>query len=81
MIQAIGDNIIVKAMREEKKTKILTLDNDKPDYYEVISVGDDVKHILKGDHVLSMYIPTKILYHEDLYVIQEARIYGKKIIN
>jgi len=81
MIQALGENIIVKAMKEPKKTTILTLDNEKPDYFEVISVGKNVKDIFVGDHVLTLFTFNKVPYHDDLYVTQQERIYGKKILD
>jgi hypothetical protein len=78
MIQAYGTNIIVKAVKEEKKNKILLLEDDKPNCFEVISMVEDVKGVYLGDYIYSFFRFEKIPSEEELYVIDQERIYAKK---
>ena len=79
MIQAIGKNVIVKAVKEEKKAVIITLKDEKPTHFEVVSVGEDVKIIKKGDKVLlSPYGGTEITHNEEkLIVVSIDNVYAK----
>lgn len=53
MIQAVGKNIVVKAIKEDKKTGILIPNQtEKTLYWLVLSVGDEVENIKVNDHVL-----------------------------
>jgi len=51
MLQAIGKYVILKAIYEKKQTIILTAKDPDPMYYEVISVGDEVKGLYPGDQL------------------------------
>ncbi len=51
MIQAYGKFIIVKPVKVEKKELILTTKEPEVLFWEVTSVGEDVKGIVKGDNV------------------------------
>ena len=67
MLQAIGKHVIVKAVYEEKKGNqplILTTKEPLPTHYEVMSVGEDVDSIQKGDKIPYPQYTNPLAEHE-----------------
>ena len=82
MLQAVGKNIILKAVSLKRKSGIITLTEDKADHYEVISVGNKVEGINEGDCVLlaKFGILCEVADGDDKFVLSnEDAIYAKKI--
>lgn len=81
MIQAIGKNIICKAVLPEQKNLILTTVEPKPLFYEVVSIGSDVKEVYIGDKLpYPQYAQQTFKDEEEIYhVFSIENIYAKKI--
>jgi co-chaperonin GroES (HSP10) len=80
MLQALGKNILVKPIEEEKKEKvILFLNEKKPSCYRVLSVGDDIKNISVDDTIfIHSYGMHEIYYeNEKLFIVQMDNVYAK----
>lgn len=71
MIEAVGENVIVKAIYPEKgKTLVLTSMDDKPICWEIVSRGDDVKCVYVGDKVfMAPYGMQEINYQSNKYYV------------
>ncbi len=83
MIEAVGKTIIVKPIYQEKKsTVILTNAEDNPIAWEIVSIGDQVKGVKKGDNILlAPYSLQQIEYKkEKLFVCQIENIYAKNVM-
>lgn len=52
MIEAYGKNVLVKAVFPVTEKKIITLQDEKPTHYEVISVGYLVDHMRVGEKLI-----------------------------
>lgn len=76
MIEAIGKNVILKAVKEEKKSIILTSKEEPILYYEVLSIGSSVKDVNVGDKVLIHYGAQKIPFEDNLFVTDIERVYA-----
>lgn len=51
-MQALGKNVILKRIEKEKKSGLIFTTSEKPDgFYEVVSVGEEVKEVQTGDNV------------------------------
>jgi len=79
MIQAIGKNVIARAIFPEKSI-ILTSKDEEPIHYEVLSVGKDVKEISVGDLIFPPAYASQTIFHENekLYVLNLENICAKK---
>jgi co-chaperonin GroES (HSP10) len=79
MLKAIGKNILVKPLVEERKDKILTTTERKPYAYEVLSVGEDVTYVKIGDHVcLQQYgIHQHDFKGEKVYLTSQDHVYAR----
>jgi len=79
-VKPLGDNVLVKVKKQEKKTKsgiVLpdTADDEKPQIGEVISVGDDEKKIkVKAgqDVIFAKYSGTEIKIENEEYLILKS---------
>ncbi len=80
MIQAIGKNILVVPVMDEKKGLILTTKEEKPKYWNVISVGGEVKSVSNGDNVFVAQYGFQEIVDQDqkYYICKEENIYAKK---
>lgn len=79
MLQAIGKHVILKAIFEKKEIVILTTKEPSPLYYEVMSVGDEVKGLYPGDQLPYPQYTSQILSDEGdkLFVISLENITAK----
>jgi len=74
-IKPLGERVVVKPEKEEKKTKggiylPDTASKEKPQKGEVIAVGPDFKGVKKGDKVIfAKYGGTEIKMDEEDYLI------------
>lgn len=51
-MQAIGKNVILKRIEKEKKIGIILTTSEKTEgFYEVVSIGEEVKEVHPGDKV------------------------------
>lgn len=79
MYQAIGKHVVAKQIKEECKTGLL-ITNATPKVlrYEVISVGEDVNGLFKGD---ILPVPQYVMHHleDDLCIISYENIYAKRV--
>lgn len=77
-LQAVGNNIIVKIIDEEKKQGSIILTNDDKQYFKakVLSVGDTVKIGLKKDDVILVkwFDQSYILDDYDVHCISEHAV-------
>jgi chaperonin GroES len=79
-IKPLGDNVLVKMRKQERKTKsgiVLpdTADDDKPQIGEVMAVGDDSKKIRvkAGDKIIfAKYSGTEIKIDNEEYLILKS---------
>jgi len=79
-ITPLGDNVLVKMKKQEKKTKsgiVLpdTADDEKPQIGEVVSVGDDEKKIKvkAGQNIIfAKYTGTEIKLDNEEYLILKS---------
>lgn len=79
MIQAIQKNIIVKPLYKEKKI-IITTETEKPIYWEVITIGDEVKEIKIGDKIyIDSYGLIEIDKENKLFVASSDNVKAKII--
>jgi co-chaperonin GroES (HSP10) len=81
MIQALGKNVIAKPVYEEKKTIILTTAHKHPDYYVVLSVGDQVTIIKADDIIYAHQYGHEVIEIDGEFanVINIDNVYGVKI--
>lgn len=77
-MQALGNNIAAKAIFEEQSTKILLAKTPKAIYYEILSVGENVKSISVGDLIYPPDYISKYLEKEDIYIFNAENVYAKK---
>jgi len=79
-MQAIGKNIIIKAVKEEKKgSLILTTKEEQVKFWNVLSVGKEVKEISTGDIICThQYGMHSVPDNEGCFVIQSENVYAKK---
>jgi chaperonin GroES len=79
-IKPLGDNVLVKMRKQERKTKsgiVLpdTADDEKPQIGEVMAVGDDSKKIRvkAGDKIIfAKYSGTEIKIDNEEYLILKS---------
>jgi len=79
-IKPLGDNVLVKVKKQEKKTKsgiVLpdTADDEKPQIGEVIAVGDNEKKIKvkAGENIIfAKYSGTEVKIDDEEYLILKA---------
>lgn len=71
MLHAYGKNIVCKAIFEDKKGKlILTNEEQKPLYYQVISMGEEVCDLEIGDKIIvKEYFPFEIKHKDENFLI------------
>lgn len=84
MLQAIGKNLIIKPVKteEKKQTIILTTQEEKQIYFEVVSIGQDVKEVSVGDVIWLQHYNRNSEIIEDgtkYYMVNLDCIYAKKI--
>jgi co-chaperonin GroES (HSP10) len=84
MLQAIGKNLVIRPVRNEEKksTLILTTQEEKPVFFEVISIGNDVKEVSVGDTIwLQHYNRSSEITFDDVkyYMVNIDSICAKKI--
>jgi co-chaperonin GroES (HSP10) len=81
MLKALGKNLIVTPIEEEKKDKlVLTLRENKPLFWKVLSIGEDVREISVGDIVCIHHYGMEEYDHNDekIFVVEMCKIYAKK---
>jgi len=79
-IQPLGDNVLVKVKKQEKKTKsgiVLpeTADDEKPQIGEVVAVGDDnekIKVKIGQNIIFAKYTGTEIKFDNEEYLILKS---------
>lgn len=71
MLKAVGKNIISKPVFDEVNKIIITNAQRMPLYYEVISVGDEVKNIAEKDKILFKHYQAEQITHqsEEFFVV------------
>jgi len=84
MLQAIGKNLVIRPVRSEEKksTLILTTQEEKPVFFEVISIGNDVKEVSIGDIIwLQHYNRSSEITFDDVkyYMVNIDSICAKKL--
>lgn len=78
MLKALGKNIIIQAVKEEKKDGLLIIPNEKENYFwKVISVGEDVKNIVEGDNIYALYT-SPIAGCEGYHIVNLDNVAAKK---
>ena len=82
MLQAIGNNLVVKPVFEEAKSILVMPTADIPIYYEVLSIGDKVDEIEVGDKIfIDQYgVEEKSLKGEKFFTASSEFIYAKVVI-
>lgn len=78
MIQAIGRNVIVKLVKEEKSTKGSLMFVAPIEIYEVVSVGSAVRDIRVLDRIYTRFALQSIPGEIDLFVTDCEGVYAKK---
>lgn len=79
-IKPLGDNVLVKVKKQEKKTKsgiVLpeTADDERPQIGEVIAVGDDEKKVKvkAGQNIIfAKYTGTEVKIENEEYLILKS---------
>lgn len=85
MLKALGKNIIVKPIIEEIESKksilVIPGKEKKPDFYEVLSVGEEVLTIYAGEHIRIFEYGIKEIGEEGnkIFVVPVENVYAKKI--
>jgi co-chaperonin GroES (HSP10) len=80
MIEAIGKNIVVQPIFEEKKSSLLIPTHEPlPKYWKVLSIGKEVEGLSIGDLIyLAHYGQNNITIEGvDYYVISKDNVFGK----
>ncbi len=84
MLQALGNNLLVKPVIkevEQKKVVIITGPAKKPEFYDVLSVGDGISNIAVGDHVRIFEYGIKEIGEDEnkIYIVPIENVYAKRI--
>lgn len=87
-VKPLGDNVLVKVKKQEKKTKsglVLpeTADNERPQKGEVVAIGDDKEKIKveEGNLVIfARYSGTEIKVDEEEYLILKSEDILAKVV-
>lgn len=77
-MRAIGKNLIVSPVKEEKKKAlIIPIGKENVLYWKVLSVGNDVKEIKAGDEIcITLYGSQQISEELDLHLVQLENVYA-----
>lgn len=71
-MQAIGKNVVLKVIEEEKKEgSLILMESAKtPNNYEVLSIGEEVKYFSVGDRVyLNKYSGYELKVKDDVFLV------------
>jgi hypothetical protein len=79
MIQALGKIVQIHPVEKKKSSLILTVEEEKPQLWQVLSVGKDVTQELQaGDTVIIGYgLKTIDLGFDTIYLIEECNILAR----
>jgi len=77
-IEPIGNRVLIIPHKEDKKEGFLIIPDKKEEFYEVISVGEDVKKVNNGELVLVNIYHGNVFRHPDFIIVDEDAIVGIK---
>jgi co-chaperonin GroES (HSP10) len=73
----IGERVLIIPHIKEKKG-LLILENQKPEFYEVIAIGCEVSRVKVGDLVLVNTYHGNVFRHPEFMIVDEEAIVGFK---
>ena len=76
-IVPIGKRVLIIPHIEEKKG-LLIIENQKPEFYEVIAIGCEVSKVKIGDSVLVNTYHGNVFRHPEFMIVDEEAIVGHK---